>query len=253
MLNSSGTIVARYAYDPYGRTTLVSGSNLATKQYAGMYLHQTSGLNLTKYRAYDSSTGRWSSEDPEGEDGGINLYEYVANDPVCNDDPLGLTLHAVTDKDIETEMLSICKRCAGVNSYHMPVSSMNWDQYADFMANQTDTMYHYGSNRTDKYTYTGTEFPELLGKTFTGHELNYIGVGGGMACRGWSQGFSHTIDTIWDERNGEGYPSQNTFDATDAGYNFIKNGGCNKLKKGCSDPPIFSRRSDAQLPAAALP
>jgi hypothetical protein len=33
MLNSSGSIVARYSYDPYGQTTLVSGTNLATKQY----------------------------------------------------------------------------------------------------------------------------------------------------------------------------------------------------------------------------
>ncbi len=252
LLNSSGTIVARYSYDPYGRIALLSGSNLATKHYAGYYAHQTSGLYLTKYRVYDCSTGRWSSEDPEGEDGGINLYEYAGNDAVCNYDPLGLVLHAVTDKDIETEMLSICKRCSGVNSYHKPISGMTWDEYADFMANQTDTMYHYGSNRSDTYTYSGTEFPELLGKTFTGHELNYIGVGGGMACRGWSQGFSHTIDTIWDERNGEGYPSDNTFSATDAGYNFIKNGGCNKLKGTCSDPLIFSRRSDAAPPAAAL-
>ena len=37
MLNSSGAIVARYSYDPYGRATLVSGTNLATKQYAGDY------------------------------------------------------------------------------------------------------------------------------------------------------------------------------------------------------------------------
>jgi len=33
MLNSSGSIVARYQYDPNGVTTLVSGSNLATFQF----------------------------------------------------------------------------------------------------------------------------------------------------------------------------------------------------------------------------
>jgi len=59
MCSSSGTIVARYSYDPYGRTTLVSGSNLATKQYTGDYYHATSGLYLTKYRAFDPNTGRW--------------------------------------------------------------------------------------------------------------------------------------------------------------------------------------------------
>jgi RHS repeat-associated protein len=97
MLNSSGAMVARYSYDPYGRTTLVSGSNLATKQYAGMYMHQTSGLYLTRNvlgfdsRQYDTGTGRWLSRDPIEEDGGLNLYDYVGNDPVDWIDPLGLS------------------------------------------------------------------------------------------------------------------------------------------------------------------
>src|ERR1035437_8160986 len=82
LTNSSGTIVARYDYDPFGRTTLVSGTNLATKQYAGYYAHQTSGLYLTKYRAFDPNTGRWFGCDPIGENGGINLYGYVADDPI---------------------------------------------------------------------------------------------------------------------------------------------------------------------------
>jgi RHS repeat-associated protein len=93
MCNSSGSILARYSYDPYGRTMLVTGSNLSTKQYAGMYMHQTSGLYLTKYRGFDSSTGRWLSRDPlpnAEKSQGPNLYEYVKNDPIDMTDPLGL-------------------------------------------------------------------------------------------------------------------------------------------------------------------
>jgi RHS repeat-associated protein len=93
MCNSSGTIVARYSYDPYGRTTLVSGSNLATFQFTGDYAHLTSGLNLTKYRAYDPNTGRWLSRDPlknAETSQGPNLYEYVGNNPVKWTDPEGL-------------------------------------------------------------------------------------------------------------------------------------------------------------------
>jgi len=89
MTNSSGSIVARYSYDPYGRTTLVSGSNLATKQYAGYYMHQTSGLYLTKHRAFDTNTGRWLSRDPIAEGGGINLYEYCRDEPIIFEDPFG--------------------------------------------------------------------------------------------------------------------------------------------------------------------
>jgi RHS repeat-associated protein len=93
LCNSSGSIVARYSYDPYGRATLVSGTNLATKQYAGEYAHQPSGLNLTQYRVYDPNTGRWYSRDPL-EDAermeGPNLYAYVQDDPINLTDPFGL-------------------------------------------------------------------------------------------------------------------------------------------------------------------
>jgi RHS repeat-associated protein len=90
VLNSSGSITARYSYDPYGRTTLVSGTNLATKQYAGYYIHATSDLALTRYRAYDLNTGRWLSRDPAGEDVGPNLYQYCFDDPTDETDPFGL-------------------------------------------------------------------------------------------------------------------------------------------------------------------
>jgi RHS repeat-associated protein len=35
------------------------------------------------YRYYDPKTGRWPSRDPIGEEGGVNMYGFVVNDP-CN-------------------------------------------------------------------------------------------------------------------------------------------------------------------------
>ena len=49
-----------------------------------------SSLTLAPFRAYDGNLGRCLSEDPIGQDGGINLYGYVANAPVGRLDPLGL-------------------------------------------------------------------------------------------------------------------------------------------------------------------
>jgi len=105
--NSSGSIVARYSYDPYGNTTLVSGSNMATFQYAGYYMHQPSGLYFTRNypglsgREYDANTGRWLSRDAIEENGGLNLYEYVDNEPVNETDPLGLVFGV--DDEVEED------------------------------------------------------------------------------------------------------------------------------------------------------
>ena len=66
--------------------------------YAGMFRHEPTGLNLTLYRAYNPLTGRWLSRDPIGENGGLNVYGYVGNDPLGSVDPLGLLVNVTLDK-----------------------------------------------------------------------------------------------------------------------------------------------------------
>lgn len=90
MTDSSGTIRVRYDYDPYGRRTKASGTLDADYGFTGHLVHSTSGLHLTLFRAYDSSLGRWLSRDPLHEEGGVNLYGYVGNDPENRSDPIGL-------------------------------------------------------------------------------------------------------------------------------------------------------------------
>lgn len=83
-----------FNYDPYGNTLTSrddpSPHDKADFRYAGMLFHGPSGLYLTKYRAYDSGTGRWLSRDPIGETGGENLYAYVQGNPVNTIDREGL-------------------------------------------------------------------------------------------------------------------------------------------------------------------
>jgi len=90
LTDSSGAVQARYDYDPYGRRTKVSGSVDADFGFTGHYYHQPSALHLALYRAYDADLGRWISRDPIAEQGGINLYRYVSNNPINIWDPLGL-------------------------------------------------------------------------------------------------------------------------------------------------------------------
>ena len=54
-----------------------------------------SGLHLSLihfygYRYYDPVTGRWPSRDPIGEEGGVNLYAFVANDGILKSDLWGM-------------------------------------------------------------------------------------------------------------------------------------------------------------------
>ncbi|NMG72851.1 RHS repeat-associated core domain-containing protein [Parazoarcus communis] len=78
-------------YDPYGRLISVSGLYPREFGYAGMHHHVSSGLWLTRYRAYDSQTARWLSRDPIEEEGGVNLYGYVGGNPLSRVDPTGLS------------------------------------------------------------------------------------------------------------------------------------------------------------------
>jgi hypothetical protein len=42
------------------------------------------------YRFYEPNSATWSSEDPSGIKGGLNLYRYSDNNPIRLNDPLGL-------------------------------------------------------------------------------------------------------------------------------------------------------------------
>jgi RHS repeat-associated protein len=89
MTDASGAVVARYDYDPWGRSTTVIGTNKPDFNFTGLYNHAKSGLDMAAYRFYDPDLGRWLNRDPIGEAGGLNLYGYVRNDPVNLWDPTG--------------------------------------------------------------------------------------------------------------------------------------------------------------------
>jgi RHS repeat-associated protein len=89
MFTGGGTVVARYDYDPYGRSTTVLGTTPTDFNFTGLYRHAKSNIDLAVYRTYDPDLGRWLNRDPIAENGGLNLYAYVSNDSARRKDPLG--------------------------------------------------------------------------------------------------------------------------------------------------------------------
>ncbi|HLH57089.1 MAG TPA: RHS repeat-associated core domain-containing protein [Verrucomicrobiae bacterium] len=88
-MDSAGTLVARYDYDPYGRQTALAESLAPAFGFSGLFQHRPTGLYFALNRALDPYSGRWLNRDPLGEAAGFNLYTYVGNDPVNVTDPAG--------------------------------------------------------------------------------------------------------------------------------------------------------------------
>ena len=89
-VNTSGTSVGHVNYDSFGRRVSVTGT-VPAFGYTGKLFDGSTGLQYNWHRWYDSSIGKWMSEDPIGFDGETdNLREYVGNSPTNRSDPSGL-------------------------------------------------------------------------------------------------------------------------------------------------------------------
>jgi RHS repeat-associated protein len=87
LVNSIGTAVDTYSYDPYGQTRASTGTQPNPFQYAGYYNDGT-GLYHVGARYYDAAIGRFTERDPSGHE--ANAYAYAVNSPANEVDPSGL-------------------------------------------------------------------------------------------------------------------------------------------------------------------
>jgi RHS repeat-associated protein len=93
LLNATdGTQAAIYEYGPFGEPLRATGAAIAACpfRFAGKYWDAETRLSYYGHRYFSSSLGRWISRDPLEESGGPNLYCFVNNDPVNQQDLLGL-------------------------------------------------------------------------------------------------------------------------------------------------------------------
>lgn len=92
LLNTNQLIVGQYKYDAFGRPLSMSGPLAGLNLYRcfSKEFHVPSGLVYCGRRLYDPNTGRWLNCDPMAEAGGLNLYQFVSNNPINEIDPWGL-------------------------------------------------------------------------------------------------------------------------------------------------------------------
>src|SRR5208337_1924763 len=118
LVNSAdGTLVAGYDYGPFGEVIRVTGTmgKVNPFRFSTKYQDDETDLLYYGYRYYNLSTGRWLSRDPAEEQGSsllrtgrqsedqfdangnwigetdsVNLYAFVANDPLDQIDYLGM-------------------------------------------------------------------------------------------------------------------------------------------------------------------
>ncbi len=89
---SSGAVLARYEYGPFGELVRATGPMARANpfQFSTKYQDNETGLLYYGYRYYDPRTARWTSRDPLCEVAGENLYAFCSNVGPNGFDYLGL-------------------------------------------------------------------------------------------------------------------------------------------------------------------
>jgi RHS repeat-associated protein len=90
LLSSSGAVVQKYTYRPFGQQDAPLNEGDQPLQFMARERDGVTGIYYVRARWYDADLGRFVSEDPIGLNGGINTYAYANNDPINLRDPSGL-------------------------------------------------------------------------------------------------------------------------------------------------------------------
>ena len=114
LAGEDSSIDLQYDYDAYGNQREIPGQDTTTPdinpfRYSGEYLDFETNYIYLRARYYDTTTGRFLTEDPIRD--GMNWYGYCAGNPVRFTDPTGLFILdplvvVLTIKAVQTAMSS---------------------------------------------------------------------------------------------------------------------------------------------------
>ena len=137
LTEADGATVWQARYQVWGNTLeeirepyYIEEQNL---RFQGQYLDRETGLHYNTFRFYDPDVGRFTTPDPIGLMGGLNLYQYAPN-PLLWSDPLGWAawesgrfdewFNAASVQDIKDNKTSVAAALRGSGGKHelFPVS-----------------------------------------------------------------------------------------------------------------------------------
>ncbi|XUT82945.1 RHS repeat-associated core domain-containing protein [Jejubacter sp. L23] len=168
-------------------------------RYAGQYADSETGLHYNLFRYYDPGVGRFTSQDPIGLNGGLNLYQYAPN-PLGWVDPLGLSSCPIKAGRNRRMAMNKAKDTAGIPRSQQHES--HW-QVGNNRQRQGYSNYVYSENPAEFgnfYQYRNAEGHKVVVVEHTSDPRNKIGDAHFHAGKAKTSPYSYDFKT---ERDGK--------------------------------------------------
>ena len=163
MYDANAEFVSDTYYDAFGNITYGDAPN--PFGYSGEYHDSETGLIYLRNRYYDSSTGRFITEDPAKD--GVNWYSYCGGDPVNAVDPWGLKTNGYrSSEDLKFVNTQLMKIIANKAAYKKASIVGGDDAYknnlSSWASNERTSLLNYVD-----YEFAGEGFAKLMNEVLS--------------------------------------------------------------------------------------
>ena len=163
MYDANAEFVSDTYYDAFGNIAYGDAPN--PFGYSGEYHDSETGLIYLRNRYYDSSTGRFITEDPAKD--GVNWYSYCGGDPVNAVDPWGLKTNGYrSSEDLKFVNTQLMKIIANKAAYKKASIVGGDDAYknnlSSWASNERTSLLNYVD-----YEFAGEGFAKLMNEVLS--------------------------------------------------------------------------------------